>query len=329
MTASVMRSPSLLAPGYLTRASGTVAAHGQPRLQVRHRDRRRTAASVAPKRSSWRPTARPSWSTTSMPTRRRTWWRRSVAAGGTAEVNTDDVASWAGAEAAVGHVVDRFGRLDILVNNAGIIRDAMSFSIDEEQWDSVVTVHLKGHAAMSHFAGAHWRGRAKAGEDGLSGRIVNTASESGLYGLAGQINYATAKAGIASMTIVLARELKKYGVTVNAIAPTGPHPDDRDGAHRAWSRSPASSTSGTRPTSRRSWRGSCRRARPDITGQVFVVNGDKVHLMTGWSRVGRVDNGGEQWTVDALAARAGELFGDRSHQAPARRLRRVSGPWPD
>ena len=86
-----------------------------------------------------------------------------AAAGGTAEANTDDVATWAGAEATVGHAVDRFGRLDVLVNNAGIIRDAMSFSMDEEQWDSVVTVHLKGHAAMSHFAGAHWRGRAKAG----------------------------------------------------------------------------------------------------------------------------------------------------------------------
>jgi 3-oxoacyl-[acyl-carrier protein] reductase len=238
-----------------------------------------------------------------------------VAAGGTAEVNTDDVASWSGAETAVDHAVDRFGRLDILVNNAGIIRDAMSFSIDEEQWDSVVTVHLKGHAAMAHFAGAHWRGRAKAGEDGLSGRIVNTASESGLYGLAGQINYATAKAGIASMTIVLARELKKYGVTVNAIAPrartrmtetvlTGMEPkpgefDEWDPANVApvvaWLVSPGTS---------------------DITGQVFVVNGDKVHLMTGWSRVGRVDNGGERWTVDALAARADELFGDRSTKLP-------------
>jgi NAD(P)-dependent dehydrogenase (short-subunit alcohol dehydrogenase family) len=238
-----------------------------------------------------------------------------VAAGGTAEVNTDDVASWAGAEAAVANAVDRFGRLDILVNNAGIIRDTMSFSMDEQQWDSVVTVHLKGHAAMSHFAGAHWRGRAKAGEEGLTGRIVNTASESGLYGLAGQINYATAKAGIASMTIVLARELKKYGVTVNAIAPrartrmtetvlTGMEPkpgefDEWDPANVApvvaWLASPGAS---------------------HITAQVFVVNGDKVHLMTGWERVGRIDNGGERWTVDELAARAGDLFGDRSTKIP-------------
>jgi NAD(P)-dependent dehydrogenase (short-subunit alcohol dehydrogenase family) len=238
-----------------------------------------------------------------------------VAAGGNAEVNTDDVASWAGAEAAVAHAVDRFGRLDILVNNAGIIRDTMSFSMDEDQWDSVIRVHLRGHAAMSHFAGAHWRGRAKAGEEGLTGRIVNTASESGLYGLAGQINYATAKAGIASMTIVLARELKKYGVTVNAIAPrartrmtetvlTGMEPkpgefDEWDPANVApvvaWLASPDAS---------------------HITAQVFVVNGDKVHLMTGWERVGRIDNGGERWTVDTLAARAGDLFGDRSTKLP-------------
>src|SRR5690606_27880017 len=123
-----------------------------------------------------------------------------------------------GAEAVVQQAIDEWGRLDVLVNNAGVIRDAMSFSMSEEQWDEVVRVHLKGHAACARFAGAHWRERAKGGED-VTGRIVNTVSESGLYGLAGQINYATAKAGIAAMTVVLARELKKYGVTVSAIAP--------------------------------------------------------------------------------------------------------------
>ncbi len=139
--------------------------------------------------------------------------------GGTALANSDDVASWAGAEAIVDQAVAEWGRLDILVNNAGVIRDAMSFSLSEDQWDDVIRVHLKGHVACARFAGAHWRARSKAGEQAVTGRIINTASESGLYGLAGQINYATAKAGIASMTIVLGRELQKYGVTVNAIAP--------------------------------------------------------------------------------------------------------------
>jgi NAD(P)-dependent dehydrogenase (short-subunit alcohol dehydrogenase family) len=237
------------------------------------------------------------------------------AAGGTAEVNTDDIASWGGAEAAIGQVVEQYGRLDILVNNAGIIRDVMSFSMDEAQWDSVISVHLKGHAAMAHFAGAHWRDRAKAGEDGVWGRIVNTASESGLYGLAGQINYATAKAGIASMTIVLGRELRKYGVTVNAIAPrartrmtetvlTGMEPEP--GQFDEWD--PAN----VAPVV--AWL--CRPASKDITGQVFVVNGDKVHLMEGWHRVGRVDNGGARWTIAALDSRAMDLFGDRSTKLP-------------
>lgn len=236
-------------------------------------------------------------------------------AGGTAVVNTGDVSTWAGAETAVGQVIAEYGQLDIVVNNAGILRDAMSFSMSEAEWDAVIAVHMKGHAAMSHFAGMAWRERSKGGEEGVSGRIINTASESGLYGLAGQINYAAAKAGIASMTIVLGRELRKYGVTVNAIAPrartrmtetvlTGMEAaegqfDEWDPANIApvvaWLASPESA---------------------DITGQVFVVNGDKLHLMSGWERVGRIDNAGERWTIDALTARRGDLFGDRSGKLP-------------
>src|SRR4051794_17080302 len=141
-----------------------------------------------------------------------------VDAGGQAVANNDDVATWAGAEALVQQAVDAFGHLDVLVNNAGILRDAMSFNMTEAKFDAVVNVHLKGHFAPCHFAARHWRDRAKGGE-AASGRIINTASESGLFGNAGQANYSAAKAGIASMTIVLARELKKYGVTVNCIAP--------------------------------------------------------------------------------------------------------------
>ena len=118
----------------------------------------------------------------------------------------------------VGQAVDAWGKLDILVNNAGILRDKMSFNMDESDWDDVIRVHLKGHFAMSHFAAIHWRNRAKAGEE-VSGRIINTASEAGLFGNAGQANYGAAKAGIAAMTIILGRELERYGVTVNAISP--------------------------------------------------------------------------------------------------------------
>jgi NAD(P)-dependent dehydrogenase (short-subunit alcohol dehydrogenase family) len=227
-----------------------------------------------------------------------------------------DVTSAESVEGAVAEVVRQWGGVFVLVNNAGILRDAMSFSMEEDQWDAVIGVHLKGHAAMSHFAGVHWRERAKSGEDGVWGRVVNTASESGLYGLAGQVNYAAAKAGIASMTVVLGRELKKYGVTVNAIAPrartrmtetvlTGLEPaegqfDEWDPANVApvvaWLVSPDAA---------------------DISGQVFVVNGDKVHLMSGWHRIGRIDNGGSRFTPAELTARRDELFREHSSKLPS------------
>ena len=142
-----------------------------------------------------------------------------AAAGGAAAANFDDVASWDGADRLVQQAVDTFGGLDVLVNNAGILRDRMSFSMSEDEWDLVVNVHMKGHFCTTHFAGVHWRQLAKDTGDPVDGVIVNTASESGLYGNAGQVNYAAAKAGIAAMTIVVARELERYGVRVNAIAP--------------------------------------------------------------------------------------------------------------
>jgi len=238
-----------------------------------------------------------------------------TAAGGSARASSEDVSSWAGAGAAIDGLVEEHGRLDVLVNNAGILRDAMSFSMTEEQWDDVIRVHLRGHAACSHVAGRLWRERAKAGEV-VSGRIVNTASESGLYGLVGQVNYATAKAGIAAMTVVLARELSKYGVTVNAIAP------------RARTRMTEAVLGDLRPAEGEfdewdpanvapvvAWLASD--AAADVTGQVFVVNGDKVHLMSGWHRVGRIDNGGERWSTDSLEKLRSELFGDRSAGLPA------------
>jgi NAD(P)-dependent dehydrogenase (short-subunit alcohol dehydrogenase family) len=115
-----------------------------------------------------------------------------VAAGGQASVNGDNVATWDGAAALVQQAVDEYGRLDVVVNKAGILRDAMSFNITEAEWDSVIQVHLKGHMAMCHHADKHWR--ARQGRRSVSGRIINTASESGLYGQAGQVNYSAAKA---------------------------------------------------------------------------------------------------------------------------------------
>ncbi|MCB1260517.1 MAG: SDR family NAD(P)-dependent oxidoreductase [Acidimicrobiales bacterium] len=141
-----------------------------------------------------------------------------VAAGGEAVANTDDISTWAGAERLVAQAVDAFGKLDVLVNNAGILRDKMLVNMSEAEWDAVIQVHLKGTAGPSHFAAAHWRERSKAGEE-VAARIINTSSPSGIYGNVGQTNYGAAKAGIAAFTIIAAKELARYGVTVNAIAP--------------------------------------------------------------------------------------------------------------
>ncbi|MET7438844.1 3-oxoacyl-ACP reductase [Streptomyces sp. NPDC005496] len=141
------------------------------------------------------------------------------AAGGTAVAHTGDVADHAEARALVESAVEEFGKLDILVNNAGILRDRMIFSMSEEEWDSVVRVHLKGHFNTTHFASVHWRQRSKAAGRPVYGRIVNTSSEAFLAGSAGQPNYAAAKGGIVGLTTSTALALAKYGVTANVICP--------------------------------------------------------------------------------------------------------------
>ena len=232
-----------------------------------------------------------------------------IAGGGEAVANYDDVASWPGAESLVGQAIEDFGKVDILVNNAGILRDGMSFNLSEQDWDSVIRVHLKGHFAPSRFAAVYWREQSKAGQP-VAGRIINTSSESGLFGNAGQSNYAAAKAGIASMTIVLARELQKYGVTVNAIAPrartrlteTVAGADQlmaaKEGEFDAWHPDNMAPLIGFLASD----------AAADVSGQVFVMWGDHVYLMRGWSLANELDAGGKRWTVDELIARKAELF---------------------
>ncbi|MGH2829317.1 MAG: SDR family oxidoreductase [Actinomycetota bacterium] len=232
-----------------------------------------------------------------------------VAAGGTASPNYDNIADWAGAASLVQQAIDGFGRLDIVVNNAGILRDAMLFNMDEAQWDAVLDVHLKGHAAVSHHACAHWRSRAKAGE-ATWGRIINTSSESGLFGMKGQSNYAAAKAGIAALTQVLAREMRKYNVTANAIAP------------RARTRL-ITQTFGDAVMAAPQEEGAFDPFSPDnvaplvaylasekaahISGQVFVVYGGAVTLMQPWTQGATIDRGA-RWSIDELDAEFGKLF---------------------
>ena len=139
-------------------------------------------------------------------------------AGGVAVANAEDVSDWDGAERMIHQAVEVFGRLDVLVNNAGILRDRMLVNMTEEEWDAVIRVHLKGTFAPSRHAAAYWKDRAKAGEHN-DARLINTTSVSGIYGIPGQTNYGAAKAAIAGFTVIAGRELGRYGVTVNAIAP--------------------------------------------------------------------------------------------------------------
>ena len=141
-------------------------------------------------------------------------------AGGEAIIDAHNVSDWRGAKAMIEHAVDSFGKLDILINNAGILRDRMLTNMDEEEWDAVIKVHLKGTFAPSRHAASYWRDESKRSNGAVTGRIITTTSTSGIFGNVGQTNYGAAKAGIAAFTIIAARELRRYGVTVNAISPS-------------------------------------------------------------------------------------------------------------
>ena len=200
-------------------------------------------------------------------------------AGGRAIPNGENVADFAGAKRLVDEAVETFGQLDILVNNAGILRDRMLVTMEEDEWDAVIEVHLKGHFAPTHHAADHWRARSKAGEE-VRGRVINTSSPSGLFGNIGQANYGAAKAGVAGFTLIAAQELSRYGVTVNCLAPNArtrmtesaygelavPEGFDLlDPAHN----SPIVVAL-------------CADEAQHITGQVFLVQGKVVNVLRGW-----------------------------------------------
>ncbi|HWW43828.1 MAG TPA: SDR family NAD(P)-dependent oxidoreductase [Acidimicrobiia bacterium] len=227
-----------------------------------------------------------------------------TASGGEAVANADDISTWAGAEALVAQAVGTFGRLDVLINNAGILRDRMSFNMDEADWDAVINVHLKGHFATSRFAAAHWRQVSKATGAPVGAAIVNTASESGLYGNAGQANYAAAKAGIASMTIVLARELARIGVRVNAIAPVALTRLTEDlisdiSEERRRSLDPGNVAAAA------AWLASD--LAEGVTGQVLKVQGGLCQIVQGWRPISAVTSE-DTWTIAAIAAAKDRLF---------------------
>ena len=200
--------------------------------------------------------------------------------GARAVADGENVADFEGARRLVERAVETFGRLDILVNNAGILRDRMLVNMEEAEWDAVIDVHLKGHFAPTRHAAAHWRERAKAGEE-LHARVINTSSPSGVFGNIGQANYSTAKAGIAAFTIVAAQELGRYGVTVNCIAPNArtrmtesafelPPSDGGNDPLEPGKNSPVVVAL-------------CADAAQGITGQVFHIFGGAVDMLQPWS----------------------------------------------
>ncbi len=213
--------------------------------------------------------------------------------GGEALANNEDVSDWDGAGRLIGAAIDTFGGLDVLVNNAGILRDRMLVNMTIDEWDAVILVHLRGTFAPTRWAASYWRDRSKAGENNTA-RIINTSSSSGIYGNFGQTNYGTAKAGIAAFTIIAAKELGRYGVTVNAIAP-GARTRMTESLQRARGVEPpkrdefdARSPDNVAPLV--AWLASLEAA--DVTGRVFNLAGGRISVAEGWHAGPLIDNGG-------------------------------------
>lgn len=235
-----------------------------------------------------------------------------VAAGGTAVANFDDVSDWDGGHNLVQQAIDTYGKLDILICNAGNLRDRMSYNMTAEEWDSVIRVHLRGHFVPVRAAGAHFRSRFKEDGQPVGGRIVLTSSEAGLFGNAGQLNYAAAKAGIASMAIVLGRELARLGVTANAVCPRARTrlTENTFGAFNV----AAGEFDVWDPDNVAPWVGFlCSEDAGHISGQTFVVGGGTVQLVQMPTVVNAIEKD-DRWELDELPAKAAELFGDRPTQ---------------
>ncbi|SEP27185.1 SDR family NAD(P)-dependent oxidoreductase [Trujillonella endophytica] len=225
------------------------------------------------------------------------------AAGGEAVASGHDVADSDGAREVVRLAIDTFGGLDVLVNNAGILRDRTLAGMSDEDWDSVVRVHLRGTFAPSRAAAAYWRDRAKSTGAGVDGRIICTTSPVGLYGNFGQTNYIAAKGGIASFTLGAAQELARYGVTVNTIAPTAA---TRLVLALMTDEPPAEFVAKFDPgfvSPVVVWLASPQSAA--VTGRIFDVRGNRVALVESW-RIGAEILRDEPWDPAAL----GEVVSD-------------------
>ncbi|MET7525748.1 SDR family oxidoreductase [Streptomyces sp. NPDC005248] len=215
------------------------------------------------------------------------------AAGGEAVAHGGDIATGVGAAGVIAAALDTYGRLDTLVNNAGFLRDRMLVNLDEDDWDAVLRVHLKGHFLTLKHAAAHWRAETRAGRTPVA-RVINTSSGAGLLGSVGQGNYSAAKAGIVGLTLVAAAEMGRYGVQVNAIAPaartrmteqtfaeTMAAPGEGTGAFDAMAPENVSPLV--------VWLGSA--ASDGVTGRVFEAEAGRITVMEGWRPGPSVDRG--------------------------------------
>ena len=228
--------------------------------------------------------------------------------GGAAVVNGGNVAVWDDAKAMIDQAVSTYGDLHVLVNNAGILRDRVLVNMSEDEWDAVMTVHLKGHFCPTRHAAAYWREQTKAGKE-VKASIVHTSSTSGLIGNPGQTNYGAAKSGIATFSQICALELKRYGVRSNAIAPAARtrlteatpglsevvRPPD-DGKFDVWD-----------PANVAPFVAYLATEGCDITGEAFLLQGGIVQRFQPWTLAQKIDKG-DRWEVSELGAQVGKLF---------------------
>ena len=229
------------------------------------------------------------------------------AAGGEAVANSDDVTSADGAERMIQQAIGEFGALHVLVNNAGILRDRTIVNMTDGEWDDVIQVHLRGHFMPTRAAARYWREQSKAGRD-LRPSMINTTSTSGLFNNPGQANYGAAKTGITSLTIIAQRELDRYGVKANAIAPaartrltmaTPGIPED-------FLRPPTEGFDAMDPANVSPFVGYLATADCPIKGRVFYVAGGGIHLFQPFAVVDAVVKDG-RWTIAELAQEAARL----------------------
>ena len=218
-----------------------------------------------------------------------------TAAGGKAVANGDDVSDWGGAERLIGQAIETFGGLDVLVNNAGILRDRTIATMSEQEWDAVIRVHLRGTIAPARFAVAYWRDKAKRTGQPTGARLINTTSASGIYGNFGQSNYGAAKGGIASFTVIAAKELARYGATANAVAPAA-----RTRLTEALMPAEYASSLGPEHISPLvAWLASGESG--EITGRVFDVMGGRIGVAESWRLGPEADKDGG-WDAAELGA---------------------------